>query len=197
MANAVLVTGATGKQGGAVIDALLSAPNISDLSIFALTRNAESGAARSLVIKAPECIKLVKGDLNDCQAIFKAVSTPIKSVFCVSMPALGPGAKSETEEVQGRALIDAALHNGVKHFVFTSVDRHGADSESQETDVPHFISKANIERHLKETSADTQMSWTILRPTAFMDNIIPGFAGKVFPTAYVFTKQLLNFVKVS
>jgi hypothetical protein len=30
-----------------------------------------------------------------------------------------------------------------------------------------------------------------------MDNIIPGFAGKVFPTAYVFMKQLLHFVKVS
>jgi len=81
-------------------------------------------------------------------------------------------------------LVDAAIANNVEHFVYTSVDRHGSDSDLNTTDVPHFISKANIEKHLIGMSKGSQTSWTILRPTAFMDNIVPGFAGKIFPTAW-------------
>jgi len=161
-----------------------SAPEISDISIYALTRNPESGGAKALVAKAPERITLVKGNLDDCDALFKAAAKPIKGVFCVSIPVMGPGSKSDAEEVQGKALVDAALKNGVETFVYTSVDRHGADSETQDTDIPHFISKAHIERYLQEKSAGTQMAWTILRPVAFLDNIIKGFAGKIFPTAW-------------
>src|SRR6187402_3575242 len=128
MGTTVLITGATGKQGGAVIESLLSAPDNSDISILALTRNVESAAAKALLAKAPGQIKLIKGDLNDCEAIFKSASVPVQRVFCVSIPAFGPGAKAESEEVQSKALIDAALANKVQHFVFTSVDRHGADN---------------------------------------------------------------------
>jgi uncharacterized protein YbjT (DUF2867 family) len=171
MRKAFLITGATGKQGGAVIDALLAAvPDLSDITIFALTRNAASGGAKALVGKSPEHIKLVEGNLDDCEAIFKAAPAPIMGVFCVTLPALGPRAKADLEEVQGKALIDAALNNGVKHFVYTSVDRHGPDSDSQDTDVPHFIAKATVERHLK---AQSQMTWTILRPVAFMGELFP------------------------
>lgn len=98
----VLVTGATGKQGGATIDALLSAPNSSEITIFALTRNTESASAKALVEKAREHIKLVQGDLNDCPAIFTAIASPINGVFCVSIPAMGLGADSEAEETQGK-----------------------------------------------------------------------------------------------
>jgi uncharacterized protein YbjT (DUF2867 family) len=183
MANTFLVIGATGKQGGAVIEALLASPASTDITIFALTRNPESGSAKALISKAPEKIKLIRGDLNDSSAIFSAAAVPIQGVFCISIPPLGPGSKADSEEVNSKALVDAALDHGVKHFVFTSVDRHGSDSESNDTDVPSFIAKSRIERHLREKSAG-KMTWTILRPTAFMDNITTGFAGKIFPTAW-------------
>jgi uncharacterized protein YbjT (DUF2867 family) len=92
--------------------------------------------------------------------------------------------RNDTEETQGKDLIDAALEHGVNHFVLVSVDRHGADSDLTDTDVPHFISKAKIERHLHEVCVETQMTWTILRPTTFMDNLQIGFAEKIFPTAW-------------
>ena len=184
MATTILITGATGKQGGAVIDALLSAPGISDISILALTRNSQSAGAKAIISKSPERITCIEGNLDDCDAIFKAAPHPIKRVFSVTMPALGLGSKSDAEEVQGKALIDAALKHGVEHFVYTSVDRHGPDSDAQDTDVPHFIAKAIVERHLRAKFAGAQMTWTILRPVAFMDNIVQGFAGKIFPTAY-------------
>lgn len=54
------------------------------------------------------------------------------------------------------------------------------DSDS---DVPHFISKANIAKYLRKKS-EGKMTWTVLRPTAFMDNLTTSFAGKIFPTPW-------------
>jgi len=66
-------------------------------------------------------------------------------------------------------------------FVYTSVDRQGDKSDSNPTYVPHFASKHKIEMYLKE-KADGKMTWTILRPVAFMDGLTPDFMGKVFAT---------------
>ncbi|RDW83107.1 hypothetical protein BP5796_04598 [Coleophoma crateriformis] len=180
----ILVTGATGNQGGAVIDEIIAAGKANELTILAVTRNTESNGAKKLVSKAPQSIKLVRGDMNDCESLFASIKEPIHSVFCVSIPAMGFRAKEGAEENTANALIDAAHENGVKHFVFTSVDRHGAESDSIDTECPHFISKAKIERHLKQKFSGPDHSWTILRPVAFMENITTGFAGKIFPTAW-------------
>jgi nucleoside-diphosphate-sugar epimerase len=88
------------------------------------------------------------------------------------------------EDLQGKNLVDEALKNGVKHFIYTSVDRHGAKSLDNPTNIPHFIHKHHIEQHLIEKTKDGQMDWTILRPTAFYDNLTPDFMGKVFATCF-------------
>jgi len=88
------------------------------------------------------------------------------------------------EQRQGQALVDSALKHGVKHFVYTSVDRHGETSLNNPTNIPHFVSKHHIEHHLIDKSKNTDMSWTILRPVAFMENFAVGFVGKVFASAW-------------
>ena len=76
----------------------------------------------------------------------------------------------------------------MKHFVYSSVDRGGNEkSWTNPTNVPHFISKHNIELHLREKAKDSRMTWTILRPTAFMDNFEPGMQIKVFLAALAST----------
>lgn len=184
MSIPLLITGATGKQGRACITALLSSPSSPSYTILALTRTPTSPSALSLTRQSPS-IKLIQGDLNDCPAIFAAASNatdrPIWGVFGVTTP-MGGG-----EERQGKALVDAALAAGVKRFVFTSVERGGSEkSQTSPTDVPHFITKFNIEQHLQTRSAEASsgMSWTILRPVAFMDNLTPDFFGKIFSTAW-------------
>lgn len=87
------------------------------------------------------------------------------------------------EQAQGKALVDSAIKHGVKHFVYSSVDRNGAKSIDNPTNIPHFVSKHHIEHHLIN-SAKENMSWTILRPVAFMENFAAGFVGKVFATAW-------------
>lgn len=93
----------------------------------------------------------------------------------------------DAEERQGKDLVDAALKNNVKHFVYSSVERGGENSFDNPTPIPHFISKHNIEHHLVEKAEGSEMTWTILRPVAFLENFTPDFFGKVFATCWKIT----------
>lgn len=97
---------------------------------------------------------------------------------------MGKGQTPESEEKQGKALIDESLKQGVQYFVYTSVDRGGDKSSNNPTNIPHFISKHNIEHYLQEKTANGEMSWTVLRPVGFFDNITPDFMGKTFASMW-------------
>lgn len=89
MSKAILVTGATGKQGSSVLQALISAKG--DFQYLALTRNPASVSAQRLAQKSPN-IKLVGGDLDHPDEIFRAAkekaSVPIWGVFSVQVSVL-------------------------------------------------------------------------------------------------------------
>ncbi len=126
---------------------------------------------------------MVAGDLNDCDAIFAQTGGKgsIWGVFLVTVPDMAQKAAAGTEEIQGNNLIDAAIENDVKHFCYTSVDRGGpGTSDTNPTPIAHFISKHNVELHLQEKAQGTDMTWTILRPVAFMENLGPNMFGRVF-----------------
>ena len=181
----ILVLGATGKQGKKVIETILTSDSKANFTILALTRNPDSASAKALAAKST-IIKLVKGNLDDTPAVFKAAleasgGAPIWGVFSVQQ-AVVDGATQERETQQGIAVVDQALAHNVKVFVYTSVDRGGDKSKSNPTYVPHFISKHNIEAHLEAKSADAKMQYTILRPVCFMEGLTPNFMGKVFAT---------------
>lgn len=181
----ILVLGATGKQGKKVIETILASDSKADFTILALTRNPDSPSAKALAAKST-IIKLVKGNLDDTPNVFKAAleasgGAPIWGVFSVQQ-AVQDGATQENETKQGKAVVDQAIANNVKIFVYTSVERGGDKSDSNPTYVPHFISKHDIEAHLKAKAADAKMQYTIVRPVAFMDGLTPNFMGKVFAT---------------
>lgn len=180
MSKAILVIGATGNQGGAVLRALLDNPSFSPetYSIYAVTRNPSSPSATALAAKSP-AIKLVTGDLNDVPAIFQSLPSKPWGVFSVQ-----PRGKEEI--TQGKAIVDEAVKAGVSHFVYTSVDRGGPASDTTPTDVPHFKSKHEIEQYLRDAVARSSgnMTYTILRPCFFLDNLEGGFVGKVIATAW-------------
>lgn len=200
MSKALLVFGATGKQGGALIKALLAAN--ADFQILAVTRNTQSVSAQKLAQQSPK-IKLINGDLDNPEQVFKKAkeisSAAVWGVFSVQV---GPHSflykrglvmltiyqfimNQRLAEQQGKSLIDASLANEVKHFVYSSVDRGGDSSSTNPTNVPHFISKHNIEQHLFSMAENNpSMTYTVLRPVAFMDNLSSDFLGKVFSTAY-------------
>lgn len=156
--KSILVTGATGRQGGAVIDALGSG-TFGDYDVYGLTRDADSDAARAL---AERGVTVVEGDLTDLDATlaaFESIEGGVDAVFGVTtFFEVGP----ELEREQGRNLILAAEEQGVEQFVFSSVGSADAD-----TGLAHFESKADVERRLRETAFD----WTILRPVFFFENL--------------------------
>ncbi|KAJ5111250.1 hypothetical protein N7532_001785 [Penicillium argentinense] len=183
MSRAVLITGATGKQGGSVIQALLD--QNADFEILAVTRDASSNSAQKLQRKSTN-IKLVEGNLDQPEDIFiaaeKATSQRIWGLFSVQVPATG-SSNQDIEEKQGKDLVDAALKHNVKFFLYSSVQR-GDNSFENPTPVPHFISKHNIEHYLVRRAEVSGMDYTILRPVAFLDNFTPDFFGKVFTTSW-------------
>lgn len=177
----ILVTGATGKQGGAVVEALINTPSLLPLEIVALTRNTESAAAKKLASHAQ--VTLLAGNMDQCEAIFDKAGGhgAVWGVFAMQTVDFRDTGK---EEQQGKALVDAALAAGVQHFVYSSVDRGGANSDHTPTPISHFIAKHHIEQHLK-TQAGDRMTWTILRPVAFMENLTPDFIGRTFAAMWM------------
>lgn len=81
-------------------------------------------------------------------------------------------------------MVDISVKHGVSHFIFSTADRGGAKSDRDPTTVPHFITKYNAEQHLFAEAKKSNMTWTVLRPVAFFDNLVPGFFGKVFTTSW-------------
>lgn len=138
MSKALLITGATGKQGGAVVDALIAHPSAADFTILAVTRDVSSASAQRLQAKSDR-IKLVKGDLDAVPALFQAAKeanagSPIWGVYSVQI-SMGKGVTLESEVKQGSDMIDEAVKQGVKQFVYSSVER-GGDEASWDNTTP-------------------------------------------------------------
>ena len=148
----VLVTGATGNQGGAAAKALLSRGH----RVRALTRNPASPAAQLLAAQGAE---LVPGDFSDSGSLRRA-ATGVDAVFAMGTPYV---AGREDEVQQGLAIADAARATGVGHLIYASVA-----SADRRTGVPHFDSKYRVEEYI----AALGVPYTISAPVYFMENAL-------------------------
>jgi len=146
----VLITGATGRQGGAVVRHMVS----KGWSVRALTRHCSSYAAQRL---AGQGVELVQGDLEDPTSL-ERITRGVYGVFSIQ-DFWTVGARREVQ--QGKNLAEAAKKAGVEHFVYSSVG--GAERNSG---IDHWESKWEIERHIRKLGLPA----TILRPVAFMEN---------------------------
>lgn len=169
----LIVIGATGKQGSALIDALVAQEHPFD--IYAVTRDTYSDAAKKLE-KKPD-VRVIEGSFDKPDEIFEQADN-VWGCFIMTTP-MGKGGAAAEEE-QGKAMVKAALKAGVKHIVYTSVDR-GTNSDTDPTNIPHFASKKNVEDDIKAKTEGTSTTWTFLRPVAFMENVTNDFMGKVSP----------------
>lgn len=176
----ILIFGATGKQGSAVIDALHKASeSVNGLSfnILAVTRDRKSHRSQTLALKSN--VSLIEGDLANLKAIFTlatANGNPIWGVFGVQV-------NSSEEEKQGKALVEASVAHGVQYFVYSSGDRGGPEiSDVDPTFVQNFAAKFGIEKHLQQIAATSPqgMTYTILRPVTFFENLTTDIHGKGF-----------------
>jgi uncharacterized protein YbjT (DUF2867 family) len=153
----ILITGITGKQGGAVADALRD----SGFQLRGVTRKPESAHA---VAQARQGVEILKGDLDD-DASLRAALAGVWGVFGVQNTW---EAGVEKEEVQGKRLAKLAREAGVEHYVYTSVG-----SAHRHTGIPHFENKARIEDVVRSLGFP---SYVILRPVFFMSNLLEDYS---------------------
>ena len=169
---AVVVTGGTGKQGGAVVKSLLERGH----EVRAVTRSTESAKAREL---ASAGVTLVRASLEDTAALTRALEGAT-SLFAMTTPFEG-GTQAETR--QGVSAANAAKAAGV-HLVFTS-----AGSANRQTGIPHFDSKYEVEEHIAKIGVRA----TVLAPVYFMENLHFGkeqLAKGIYATPLPPTRQL-------
>ena len=145
----ILVTGATGRQGGAAIRHLL--PN--GWKLRALTRNPNGYAAKQL---SGQGVEVVQGDLEDPGSLERAAHG-VYGIFSVQDYWVA-GFRREVQ--QGKNLADIAKKTSVAHFVYSSVG--GAE---RNTGIAPWETKWEIEKHIRKLSLPA----TIFRPTGFME----------------------------
>ena len=149
----VLVTGATGQQGGAVARELLAGGH----KVGTLTRKPESDGAKALAALGAE---VVYGDFDNAASLEKA----FKGAWGVFAMGNTWEAGIEGEEEQGKRVAEVAREVGVQHFVYTSVG-----SAHRETGIPHFDNKWRVEETVRSVGFP---SYTIIRPVFFMENLL-------------------------
>ena len=145
----VLVTGATGRQGGAVIRHMLP----KGWKLRALTRNPDGHEAQAL---ASQGIEVMRGDLEDPDSIARA-AIGAYGIYSVQ-DFWAVGAKREVQ--QGKNVANAAKKAEIKHFVYSSVG--GAERKTQ---IPHWESKWEVENYIRQLGLPA----TVIRPVSFME----------------------------
>jgi uncharacterized protein YbjT (DUF2867 family) len=149
----ILVTGATGKQGGSVARQLL----LHGHTVIAMTRKPDSEKARVLARLGAE---IIQGDLDDSASLQRATKG-IWGVFAVQNTW---EAGVEKEEQQGKRFAEVCRKAGVQHFVYSSVG-----SADRNTGIPHFDNKWRVEETVRSLDFP---SYTIIRPVFFMENFL-------------------------
>jgi uncharacterized protein YbjT (DUF2867 family) len=149
----ILVTGATGQQGGAVARELLTL----GYNVKAMTRKPEGEKAQALAKLAAE---IIQGDLDD----FASLQRATKDVWGVFAVQNTWEAGVEKEQQQGIRLAEVSRKAGVQHFVYSSVG-----SAHRNTGIPHFDNKWRVEEAVRGLDFP---SHTIIRPVFFMENFL-------------------------
>lgn len=148
----VLVAGGTGRLGSRVCVTLLA----EQTRVRVLTRT--PGKAAELDRLGAD---VMVGDLRDRASLARACQD-VQYVVAAAHAADGHGHDNprSVDDAGNRSLIDAALAQRVKHFVFVSAA--GADPTHP---LESYRIKFAIEAHLQASG----LSYTVLRPTAFME----------------------------
>ncbi|MFC7614525.1 NmrA/HSCARG family protein [Actinokineospora soli] len=145
----IAVTGATGRQGGAVARHLLAG----GWRVRALTRDPASRAAQALAGRGAEVVRADMGDVDSLLSAFAGAH----GVYSVQN---GVEYGMDAEVAQGKAVADAAAKSGVDHLVYGSAGVGRGDTGVESWDCKEVV-KAHIEK--------VGVPFTVLRPMAFME----------------------------
>lgn len=150
----ILITGATGKQGGATLRYLAKRGGF---KLRAFTRKPDGEAAKAVAALGAE---VVQGDLDDAASVSRALAGCWGAYAVQNTWEAGV----EKEEAQGKQFAKLARDAGVERFVYASVA-----SADKTTSIPHFDNKFRVEETVRALGFP---SFAIVRPVYFMENLV-------------------------
>ena len=162
MANILTIFGATGQQGGSIVDYVINDPELSkQYKVRAITRDLTSSAAQTLLQKG---VEVVKADSDDQESLKQAMQGA-HTVFGVTTTIYDEKLK-ERELGQGKAMTDAAIAAGVQYFIFSTLSNGGKLSDGKIKNLASFDVKAEIEDYIRTQPIKS----AFFAPGSFMQN---------------------------
>jgi len=169
MSKVLVVFGATGQQGGSVVNCVINDPELSkQYKVRGVTRDPSKLAAQSLQQRG---VEVVKGDADDKESL-KQVMQGSHTVFAITTTVYDDQTKPR-EIAQGKALVDAAVAAGVEYFIFSTLPHVGKISNGKYRQVDHFDAKAEVEEYIRALPIKS----AFFVPGSFMQN----FGGMMAP----------------
>lgn len=146
MSKLLVVFGATGQQGGSVVEYVLSDPELSKIyTVRAVTRDPTKPAAKALQAKGAE---VVKGDTEDPSSLLPALKGA-HTIFAITLQVMQENVPKYQEFLQGKAMADAAVAVGAQFLIFSTLPNVAVLSSRKITNVEHFDLKAEVEQYIR------------------------------------------------
>jgi uncharacterized protein YbjT (DUF2867 family) len=166
----IAVLGATGSQGGGLIQAILDDPS-GGFQARAITRDVNSDKAKALAAKG---VEVVAGDIDD-EASLKRAFTGAYGVFGVTF--FWAHFSPEKEGANAKAIANAAKQAGVKHVIWSTLEDtrklvplsdDRMPTLQGKYKCPHFDAKGESDHFF----SDLGLPVTYLLTTFYWDNMI-------------------------
>jgi hypothetical protein len=156
------VFGATGLQGGSILDIVLARPEFSSkYALRAVTRDTTSAKSQALAAKG---VEVVKAELDDLASL-KAATQGSYGVFGVTD--FWSHLSKDREIQQGKNIFEAAKAAGAQHLVFSALPNVSSLSRGRRTHVEHFDGKAEVAAYIEAHKGD--MWATYYMPAMYID----------------------------
>jgi uncharacterized protein YbjT (DUF2867 family) len=157
------VFGATGNQGNSTAHFVLDDPELAQrYSVRAVSRNVDNPKMQRLKSKGAE---LVQADLDDPSSLPSALKGVEYLFFMTATQYQGNSREIETQ--QAKAICEAALNEGVKYIIFSSMSHPYKISNGKLKNVEHFDDKAEIEEYIRSLPVKS----AFFAPGSFMQNL--------------------------
>ncbi|KAL2203428.1 NAD(P)-binding protein [Sarocladium strictum] len=164
MSQVLAVFGATGQQGGSVVNFVYDDPELSSkYKIRAITRDMNSDKAKALNSRA----EVIEADFADLASVGKALEG-VHAVFLMNAPYSGDNAFDD--ELQAlKKIADIAVEQGVEFLIYSSLPSAVKISNGKYKAITAFDAKAEVEAYIRTLPIRS----AFYRPASFMENLFP------------------------
>jgi len=162
MSKILAVFGATGQQGGSIVDFVLNDAELcQQYSVRGITRNVSSDSSLKLKQKGVDVVAADVTDPPSLNAALKGAHT----VFAMTAPSFEPDSRAK-EFATGKAIADAAVAEGLQYIILSTLPNVSKISEGKYTKVSGFDAKAEAEDYIRALPIKS----AFLAPGSFMQN---------------------------